>query len=111
MLVPSPAARVAATLRRVHVTTIASRLLLICAEWTTISRPMSSESCALGLPAARSGYSLPANLGRGRMMKMLAAAVLTSALALPAAAQPQPEALNMRLVGYSDLQTRSAYQP
>ena len=29
----------------------------------------------------------------------------------PAAAQKQPEAKNMNLVGYSDLQGRSAYQP
>ena len=28
-----------------------------------------------------------------------------------APAQPAPEALNMRLVGYSDLQARTAYQP
>src|SRR5262249_53746881 len=37
-------------------------------------------------------------------------------VAMPAAAQQQrigdqPEALNMRLVGYNDLQARSAYQP
>ena len=31
--------------------------------------------------------------------------------ALPAAAQKQAEAKNMNLVGYSDLQGRSAYQP
>ena len=38
------------------------------------------------------------------------------AFVVPAAAQQQhigdpPEALNMRLVGYNDLQARSAYQP
>src|SRR5215467_4772090 len=40
----------------------------------------------------------------------------TVTAAMPAAAQQQhvgdqPEVLNMRLVGYSDLQARSAYQP
>jgi hypothetical protein len=45
-----------------------------------------------------------------------AAIALTAALTLPAAAQAPkvgdpPEASNMRLVGYSDLQERSAYQP
>jgi len=37
----------------------------------------------------------------------LALAILTA----PAVAQQAPEAGNMRLVGYSDLQARSAYQP
>jgi len=46
----------------------------------------------------------------------LAAGLAAALLALPATAQQQhvgdpPEALNMRLVGYSDLQARSAYQP
>jgi len=46
----------------------------------------------------------------------LAAGLAAALLALPAAAQQQrvgdqPEALNMRLVGYNDLQARSAYQP
>jgi hypothetical protein len=46
----------------------------------------------------------------------LAVAVTVMAFAVPAAAQQQhigdqPEALNMRLVGYNDLQGRSAYQP
>ncbi len=47
----------------------------------------------------------------------LAAAVAAAVMAAaPAAAQQQhiggqPEALNMRLVGYNDLQARSAYQP
>src|SRR6202023_461963 len=43
---------------------------------------------------------------------------LAALVAMPAAAQQaqqhvgdQPEALNMRLVGYNDLQARSAYQP
>ena len=44
-------------------------------------------------------------------MRVLAAVALSAGLALPAAAQQQPEALNMRLVGYNDLQARSAYQP
>ncbi len=43
--------------------------------------------------------------------RFVAAVALTLGLALPAAAQQQPEALNMRLVGYNDLQARSAYQP
>ena len=43
-------------------------------------------------------------------------ATVLVALVVPAAAQQQhigdqPEALNMRLVGYNDLQARSAYQP
>jgi len=47
----------------------------------------------------------------------LAASTLAVVMAVPAAAQQQqhigdrPEALNMRLVGYNDLQARSAYQP
>ena len=46
----------------------------------------------------------------------LTAGLAVALLALPAAAQQQhvgdqPEALNMRLVGYNDLQARSAYQP
>src|SRR5215475_12616074 len=46
----------------------------------------------------------------------LAAGLAAALLALPATAQQQhvgdpPEALNMRLVGYNDLQARSAYQP
>ena len=36
---------------------------------------------------------------------------LCVALAAPAAAQKQPEMSNMSLVGYNDLQARSAYQP
>jgi hypothetical protein len=44
-------------------------------------------------------------------MRGLAAVLAVIGLAFPAAAQQQPEALNMRLVGYSDLQARSAYQP
>jgi hypothetical protein len=45
-----------------------------------------------------------------------AVAAVAAALVTPAAAQQQhvggePEALNMRLVGYNDLQARSAYQP
>jgi hypothetical protein len=44
------------------------------------------------------------------------AALLAALLVMPAAAQQQkvgeqPEAMNMRLVGYNDLQARSAYQP
>src|SRR5215468_6718044 len=58
--------------------------------------------------------------GRIRMTEQLAtplaAGLAAALLALPAAAQQQrvgdqPEALNMRLVGYNDLQARSAYQP
>jgi hypothetical protein len=46
----------------------------------------------------------------------LSGMIATAALAPPAAAQSQkvgdpPEAMNMRLVGYNDLQARSAYQP
>jgi hypothetical protein len=46
----------------------------------------------------------------------IAIAAAAMALVTPAAAQQQhigdqPEALNMRLVGYNDLQARSAYQP
>src|SRR5262249_59710319 len=57
---------------------------------------------------------------RRRLMKVcLRTGLIASGLAatlLPAAAQSQkvgdpPEAKNMRLVGYSDLQARSAYQP
>jgi hypothetical protein len=49
-------------------------------------------------------------------LPMLGAVALVAAAALPAAAQAPkigdpPEASNMRLVGYSDLQARSAYQP
>src|SRR5262249_30704865 len=40
-----------------------------------------------------------------------AGAVALSLIAAPAAAQNAPEASNMRLVGFSDLQARSAYQP
>ena len=36
---------------------------------------------------------------------------LAVAGAVPAVAQDKPEASNMRLLGYSDLQGRSAYQP
>jgi len=39
------------------------------------------------------------------------AAALTLLAAAPALAQTAPDAHNMRLVGYSDLQGRSAYQP
>ena len=46
---------------------------------------------------------------------MISPARLAAALALlaaaPAVAQTAPEAHDMRLVGYSDLQGRSAYQP
>ena len=49
------------------------------------------------------------------MIGIRIAAALAVLLALPAAAQPrpgeQPEAADMRLVGYNDLQARSAYQP
>lgn len=48
------------------------------------------------------------------MLRTVLAALLAIA-AIPALAQPKigdpPEALNMRLVGYDDLQARSAYQP
>ena len=61
-----------------------------------------------------------ANLGRSALTKLndqfalLAAIILVSAA--PAAAQAPkvgdpPEAMNMRLVGHSDLQARSAYMP
>src|ERR1051326_2796327 len=48
--------------------------------------------------------------------RIVAFAFACAALAAPASAQMQkigdpPEANNMRLVGYSDLQARSAYQP
>ena len=51
-----------------------------------------------------------------RVLRVALAAPLTLALAAYAqvpSSQPgaQPEALNMRLVGYSDLQARTAYQP
>lgn len=46
----------------------------------------------------------------GRGFSILAAAAL-SAIAVPSYAQTTPEAENMRLVGYNDLQGRSAYQP
>src|SRR5437762_4797100 len=50
------------------------------------------------------------------MPRRLLALTLTSFLLTPALAQSQkvgdpPEVSNMRLVGYSDLQARSAYQP
>ena len=37
--------------------------------------------------------------------------ILAALSAIPASAQKQPESKNMELVGYSDLQGRSAYQP
>ena len=51
-----------------------------------------------------------------KSMPALGAVVLIAATALPATAQAPkigdpPEASNMRLVGYNDLQARSAYQP
>jgi hypothetical protein len=49
------------------------------------------------------------------LREWLTVAALLFGFALPAAAQQrpgaQPEAMNMRLVGYNDLQGRSAYQP
>ena len=44
-------------------------------------------------------------------MTRFAIVLAALALAAPALAQQEPEAQNMRLVGYSDLQGRSAYQP
>src|SRR5579863_7772236 len=44
-----------------------------------------------------------------RILGLVAAATLL--LASPALAQTTPAASNMRLVGYNDLQGRSAYQP
>jgi hypothetical protein len=41
----------------------------------------------------------------------LAAVVLLACAQPPGPSGPEPEALNMRLVGYGDLQARSAYQP
>ena len=41
----------------------------------------------------------------------VALVVLVWGAAGSASAQDKPEAFNMRLVGYSDLQGRSAYQP
>jgi hypothetical protein len=43
--------------------------------------------------------------------RLLFGFILTAVAAMPAAAQKQPESKNMELVGYSDLQNRSAYQP
>src|SRR5499427_7741848 len=48
--------------------------------------------------------------------RLAAGFTATALVAMPAAAQQQrigdqPEALNMRLVGYNDLQARCAYQP
>ena len=46
-----------------------------------------------------------------RSAGILLALALALAGAVPAAAQDKSEASNMRLLGYSDLQGRSAYQP
>src|SRR5437879_5119923 len=55
-------------------------------------------------------------MGRDRAFCLVTAAVGVLVSAVPAAAQMQkvgdpPEAKDMRLVGHSDLQARSAYQP
>ena len=42
---------------------------------------------------------------------LLLSFLLAALSAIPAAAQKQPESKNMELVGYNDLQDRSAYQP
>ena len=42
---------------------------------------------------------------------LIAATVAAPAIAAPAAAESRVESSNMDLVGYNDLQARSAYQP
>ena len=49
--------------------------------------------------------ALAASMGAGLMLLML------PALAQSSKVGDSPEARNMRLVGYNDLQARSAYQP
>lgn len=56
------------------------------------------------------------SVSRNTLLKATAVAGLTALAAMPAMSQQQrvgapPEAKNMRLVGHSDLQARSAYQP
>src|ERR1700692_3066317 len=72
---------------------------------------MVSPDCASLQP----GYKERNEMGGIGMIRALFASLILAAAA-PALAQQQkigdpPEASNMRLVGYTDLQARSAYQP
>ena len=59
----------------------------------------------------RSTISIGNALGSSAMAAIGAAALATAALAQAPKIGDPPEAKNMRLVGYNDLQARSAYQP
>src|SRR5207248_6019797 len=49
--------------------------------------------------------------GEEPRMRWIIGLALVLSIGNAALAQDKPEAMNMRLVGYSDLQARSAYQP
>ena len=48
---------------------------------------------------------------KGWLSILMFGAMIVALCSTPAAAQKQPESKNMELVGYSDLQGRSSYQP
>src|ERR1700730_14951266 len=89
--------------------------LRIPTHWLTPSRVVLKCRKYPGFrTGSQGGLAMTQQLLCSPLAMCLAAAAL---VAMPAAAQQQqhigdqPEALNMRLVGYNDLQARSAYQP